>query len=126
MAPRGAVADALQATGVADLAKRRIGEMSGGQRQRVLLAKALVSKPQLLILDEPTTGVDPAARDSFAHLLTELSHERGVTVLLVSHDADMLHHVATRLLVIDRGLVSDAPPDRVSSTLESLHHHERR
>ena len=119
-----AVADALRATGVVDLARRRIGEMSGGQRQRVLLAKALVASPDLLILDEPTTGVDPAARDSFAHLLTELNHERGMTILLVSHDADMLHHVATRLLVIDRGLASDAPPDRVASTLAKLHHHE--
>jgi zinc transport system ATP-binding protein len=119
-----AVEKALRATGVDSLAKRRIGEMSGGQRQRVLLAKALVANPDLLILDEPTTGVDPAARDSFAHLLTELNHERDVTILLVSHDADMLHHVATRLIVIDRGLVSDGPPDRVASTLERLHPHE--
>jgi len=119
----GVVADAMRATGVADLARRRIGEMSGGQRQRVLLAKALVAEPDILVLDEPTTGVDPAARDAFAHLLTELNHERGMTILLVSHDADMLHHVATRLLVIDRGLASDGPPDRVASTLESLHHH---
>lgn len=122
-APKDAVARALKATGVEALARRRIGEISGGQRQRVLLARALVAQPDLLILDEPTTGVDPAARDAFAHLLTDLNHERGMTIMLVSHDADILHHAATRVLVIDRTLVSDGPADRVASTLEHLHHH---
>lgn len=116
-----AVEEALKATGVADLARRRIGEMSGGQRQRVLLAKALVARPDLLILDEPTTGVDAAARDAFAHLLTDLNEERGMTILLVSHDADILNHAASRILVVDRTLVSDGPPDPLGSTLEHLH-----
>jgi zinc transport system ATP-binding protein len=124
--PRARAADvqaALRATGVEDLARRRIGEMSGGQRQRVLLAKALVSGPEILVLDEPTTGVDAAARDSFAHLLTGLGAERGMTILLVSHDADILHHAATRLLVVDRTLVREGAPDRVASTLHGLHGH---
>jgi zinc transport system ATP-binding protein len=117
----GKVEDAMRATGVAELAGRRIGEMSGGQRQRVLLAKALVGDPQLLILDEPTTGIDAASRDAFAHLLSDLSHDRGITVLLVSHDADILHHACTRLLVIDRKLVSDTAPNPVASALAKLH-----
>lgn len=115
------VGEAMRATGVESLASRRIGEMSGGQRQRVLLAKALVANPDILILDEPTTGVDPAARDSFAHLLVDLNHARGVTIILVSHDADMLHHVAGRIVVVDRGIAADGPPDRVASTLHHLH-----
>ncbi len=118
---RDAIEAAMRATNVTGLAGRRIGEMSGGQRQRVLLAKALASQPELLILDEPTTGVDAAARDAFAHLLSDLSRERGITILLVSHDADILHHACTRLLVIDRRLVSDGNPDRVASSLAGLH-----
>jgi zinc transport system ATP-binding protein len=119
--PAGAVEAALQATDVLDLARRRIGEMSGGQRQRVLLAKALMSDPEILVLDEPTTGVDAEARDAFAHLLANLGAERGMTILLVSHDADILHHAATRLLVIDRTLVREGEPDRVASALQGLH-----
>jgi zinc transport system ATP-binding protein len=95
--------------------------MSGGQRQRVLLAKALMSDPEILVLDEPTTGVDAEARDAFAHLLANLGAERGMTILLVSHDADILHHAATRLLVIDRTLVREGEPDRVASALQGLH-----
>jgi zinc transport system ATP-binding protein len=117
----GGVAAALKSTGVAHLAQRRIGEMSGGQRQRVLLAKALVADPELLILDEPTTGVDAGARDAFAHLLSDLSLQHGMTIMLVSHDDDILHHAANRILVIDRTLVKDTSPDRVASTLEGLH-----
>lgn len=116
-----AVAEAMRATGVEDLARRRIGEMSGGQRQRVLLAKALVASPDLLVLDEPTTGVDADARDAFAHLLTDLNDSRAMTIVLVSHDADILNHAASRILVVDRTLVSDAPPVPGASTLEHLH-----
>ena len=124
-APRGAddVVAAMRATGVESLARRRIGEMSGGQRQRVLLAKALVAGPDLLVLDEPTTGVDAAARDAFAHLLTDLNESRGMTILLVSHDADVLNHAASRILVVDRTIASDGPPDPSGSTLEHLHGH---
>lgn len=118
-----AVEEAMRAVGVEGLARRRIGQLSGGERQRVLLAKALVTRPDLLILDEPTTGVDPKARDNFAHLLIDLNRQRGMTIVLVSHDTDILHHAAQRLLVIDRGLRGDGPPDPVASTLHSLHHH---
>jgi zinc transport system ATP-binding protein len=112
---------AMRSVGVEDLAKRRIGALSGGQRQRVLLAKALASDPKLLLLDEPTTGVDPQSRDEFAHLLIDLNREKGMTIVLVSHDTDILHHAAKRVLTIDRGLRGDAPPDPHASTLHHLH-----
>lgn len=117
-----AALSALRSVGVKALAKRRIGTLSGGQRQRVLLAKALVGEPDVLILDEPTTGIDPQSRDEFAHLLLDLNRDRAITVILVSHDADILHHAAQRVLTIDRTLRDDAPPDPRASSLENLHH----
>lgn len=116
---------AMRSVGVEDLARRRIGALSGGQRQRVLLAKALANEPDLLLLDEPTTGIDPQSRDEFAHLLIDLNQHRGMTVILVSHDTDILHHAARRVLTIDRGLRGDAPPDPRASTLHHLHDHRR-
>jgi zinc transport system ATP-binding protein len=116
---------AMRSVGVEDLARRRIGTLSGGQRQRVLLAKALANAPDLLLLDEPTTGIDPQSRDEFAHLLIDLNQQRGMTVILVSHDTDILHHATKRVLTIDRGLRGDAPPDPHASTLHHLHDHWR-
>lgn len=118
--------EAMEAVGVADLARRRIGTLSGGQRQRVLLAKALVAQPELLLLDEPTTGVDPAARDEFAHLLMDLNRERRMTTVLVSHDDEILAHATGRVLLIDHGLRGDGPLPSERDSLRSLHGHPRR
>jgi zinc transport system ATP-binding protein len=101
---------ALAEVGVEALADRRLGELSGGQRQRVFLAKALAGDPELLFLDEPTTGVDPSARQAFLELLDHLNHEAGVTVVLVSHDTHSLQLSAHRLLALNRRLVYDGPP----------------
>ncbi len=102
---------AMQDVGVASLADRRIGELSGGQRQRVFLAKALAGEPDLLILDEPTTGVDPHAREEFYRLLDRLNHERGITLVLVSHDTQAIALSAHRLVAVNRTIVFDGPPD---------------
>lgn len=101
---------ALRRVGMDAHADRRIGELSGGQRQRVFLAKALAGQPELLVLDEPTTGVDPAARQSFLDLLDHLNHEDGVTVVLVSHDTPSLLLSAHRILALNRRLIYDGPP----------------
>ncbi|MFK7961109.1 MAG: ATP-binding cassette domain-containing protein [Phycisphaerales bacterium] len=76
---------ALERVGLAAMARRAIGALSGGQRQRVLLARALVSDPQLLLLDEPTTGLDAAAADALIELLADLPPE--LTVVAATHDA---------------------------------------
>jgi zinc transport system ATP-binding protein len=101
--------EALREVGLEDLQDRPIGRMSGGQRQRVLLARALASQPDILVLDEPTTGFDAAARDDFVKLLLHLNEEHNITLLLVSHDQDILAHAAGRLIVVDRGIVHDGP-----------------
>lgn len=101
---------AMEEVGVADLEDRLIGELSGGQRQRVFLAKALAAEPELLILDEPTTGVDPKARESFYKLLDHLNHDHHMTLVLVSHDTQAIAMVSHRLVAVNRAIVYDGPP----------------
>jgi zinc transport system ATP-binding protein len=120
-ADRAAALRALDEVGMADLKDRLVGTLSGGQRQRVLLAKALAAEPDLLLLDEPTTGVDPRARDEFHHLLADLNQRRGLTVLLVSHDTDFLAHVAQRVIVLDRTIHFDGDPRQRPDVVAHLH-----
>jgi zinc transport system ATP-binding protein len=111
---------AMGEVGVADLAARLIGDLSGGQRQRVLLAKALAGDPDLLILDEPTTGVDPESRASFYELLDHLNHDHGLTVVLVSHDTGAIASSAHRIVAVNRRIVFDGPADRFTAEEHTL------
>jgi zinc transport system ATP-binding protein len=88
----------------------RIGALSTGQQQRVLIARALVSNPELLILDEPTGGVDPEAQTSFYALLQHLNRERDVTLILVSHDIGVVAKEVTKLACLNRRLVFHGRP----------------
>lgn len=83
-------AAALEALDIAGLAGRKIGQLSGGQQQRAFLARALVGSPELLILDEPTVGVDVETQESFFQLLSHLHQHHHLTFLLVTHDREML------------------------------------
>lgn len=82
--------DALMAMGVEDLASKRIGELSGGQQQRVFLARALINNPSLLILDEPTVGIDYETQESFFHMIKHMHQHHNMTFLMVSHDMEMI------------------------------------
>jgi len=82
-----------------------IGELSGGLRQRVLLARALVNDPLLLVLDEPTTALDPETRESFYKLIFEMNREKKATVLLVTHDTATIGKYASHLLYLDKQVV---------------------
>jgi zinc transport system ATP-binding protein len=82
--------EALLALGIEDLADRRIGQLSGGQQQRTFLARALVNNPDLLILDEPTVGVDRETQASFFHLIRHMHQRHNITFIMVSHDIDMM------------------------------------
>ena len=88
----------------------RIGALSTGQQQRVLIARALVSNPELLILDEPTGGVDPEAQTSFYTLLQHLNREREVTLILVSHDIGVVAKEVTKLACLNRRLIFHGRP----------------
>lgn len=91
--------------GIGHIRGRMIGELSGGLRQRVLLARALVNEPELLVLDEPTTALDPETRESFYRLIYEMNRERGTTVLLVTHDTATIGKYATHLLYLDKTVI---------------------
>jgi zinc transport system ATP-binding protein len=83
---------------------KRIGELSEGQQQRVIIAKALVKQPELLILDEPTTGIDSAAQQRFYDLLTKLNKDKGITIVWSSHDMNAVEKLASKVACIDRKL----------------------
>lgn len=100
-----AAEQAMEILGVTNLGNRPIGRLSGGQQQRILLARALVHHPQLLILDEPTVALDPQSRESFYATVKKLNKEKGVTVLLVSHDVGSVGHYASKLLYLDREII---------------------
>jgi zinc transport system ATP-binding protein len=100
-----AVKSALERLGVAGLTDRRIGELSGGQRQRVLLARALVNRPDLLILDEPTLALDPDSRESFYALLAEMHRQGDSTIVLITHDSATAGKHASHLLYLDRSVL---------------------
>ena len=117
-ADEAAVDEALERLGAADLASRRIGELSGGQRQRAMLARALVNRADLLLLDEPTAALDPESRDAFCKLLAELHRQDGVTIVMVTHDSATAGRYADRLLYVDRTVVFSGTFDGFCSSPE--------
>jgi zinc transport system ATP-binding protein len=106
-----AVEKALQLMNIITIRRRLIGDLSGGQQQRVLLARAMVNEPELLILDEPTTALDPETRENFYSLLEHLNREQGVTVILVTHDTWSIGKYATRFLYLDKRIIFDGSFD---------------
>jgi zinc transport system ATP-binding protein len=100
-----AVDRALERLGIADIGRKRIGELSGGQQQRVLIARAIVSDPELIILDEPTAALDPETREHFFTTLQDLNRNSRVTIILVTHDIGTIGQHANKLLYIDRKII---------------------
>lgn len=101
-ADRERVQEALQEVGMWEHRHRRLSTLSGGQRQRVHLANALCQDAEILLLDEPTTGIDPRNRDEIYQLLAHLAHEHRITIVLVSHDTETVARIADRIIVVDR------------------------
>jgi zinc transport system ATP-binding protein len=102
-----AVEQTLLLMGITGIKKRLIGDLSGGQQQRVLLARAMVGGPELLILDEPTTALDPETRDNFYTLLERLNREHATTIILVTHDTWSIGKYASRFLYLDKKIIFD-------------------
>lgn len=110
VADREAVRQAIDRVGLEPQADRRLTTLSGGQQQRAFIAKALAAEPELLVLDEPTTGVDVEAQDAIAALLQRLRDELGMTILYVSHEFGAVERFVERLVLVRGGIVFDGPP----------------
>lgn len=121
--PRDQVDDALAVVDLEDLASARIGELSGGQQQRVFIAKALVRRPDLLILDEPVAGVDVEQQERFSATLGRLRDDRGVAILLVSHDLAAVEDRLDRVIVLRRSIRFDGPPEELAGAGVNLGTH---
>ena len=109
-----AVRDALEVVGMWRYRHRLISELSLGQKQLVLIARALVHRPDLMVLDEPAAGLDVTHQERFYNLLQEMRRERNVTVLLVSHDVGVVLHEATTIACINQALVFHGKPDELT------------
>ncbi|HPP06674.1 MAG TPA: ATP-binding cassette domain-containing protein, partial [Syntrophorhabdaceae bacterium] len=95
----------LDLFGIMDLKEKFIGELSGGQLQRVLAAKALVNEPELIILDEPTTALDPETRERFFHILEGLNRTKETTIVMITHDTGTIGRYASSMLYLDRKVI---------------------
>jgi zinc transport system ATP-binding protein len=109
-ADRDAVRRSIARVGLDDRADRRLATLSGGQQQRAFIAKALAAEPDLLVLDEPTAGVDAEAQEAVASLLAELRRDLAVTILYVSHEFGAVESFVERIVLVRREIVFDGPP----------------
>lgn len=114
---RAAASRAMAVVGAESLAETPIGRLSGGQVQRVMIARALASRPRLLLLDEPTVGIDPAGQQQFARLLSRLHDQLRLTVIVVSHDIRTVALGCDRIACLARTLHSHVSPQGLTPQL---------
>jgi ABC-type Mn2+/Zn2+ transport system ATPase subunit len=121
---RRAVEDALRAVNMYDLRNRHIAQLSGGQQQRVFVARAIAQKPKLLLLDEPTTGVDAETEEALRRVVRSLVDD-GLPVLMTTHDLERVGEWFDRLLVLDRRVLAIGTPAEVvaSGAYASIREH---
>lgn len=94
--------ESLRIVGMESFSKQNIGELSGGQQQRVFIARALAGKPDLLLMDEPTVGIDQQNVASFYTMLNNLNREHGIAIVLVTHEIDLVTELATHVACLNR------------------------
>ena len=111
-AEKSSVSPVLERLGIGNLAERHIRELSGGQQQRMFLARALLRQPQLLLLDEPTSGVDISTRHDILHLLADL-HEEGMAIVLTTHDLNGIATHLPHLVCVNHRIVGEGTPSDV-------------
>lgn len=115
---RGLLEEGLASFDLQALRKRKIGELSGGQQQRVFLARAMVKQPDILLLDEPGTGIDALAKQLLYNRLKHLNQDKHITIVMVSHDLELAAEVAQSALCINHGVCFRG------DVKEALEHHK--
>ncbi len=119
---RAIVEDAVARVGLADRIAAPLSTLSGGQQQRAYIAKALAGEPDLLVLDEPTAGVDVDAQEALASLLEDLHRDMAVTILFVSHEFGAVERFVERLVLVRGGIVFDGTPSALPATWHDPSH----
>jgi len=114
-----AIDEAIEMVGLTNVANRDVNQLSGGQRQRAVIARALASKADFLVLDEPLVGLDRASRNTLLKLLDGFCHQQNKTILMVSHDITAMRQTAHRLIYLEDTIRFDGPPPLFPS-LEEL------
>jgi ABC-type Mn2+/Zn2+ transport system ATPase subunit len=112
---RNFVSECLQAVTAQEFASKRFSQLSGGQKQRILVARALVTKPDVLILDEPTAGVDVAATHSLLEFISQIHQERKLTIILVTHDLGIVRKRAQHVIWLHNGKIISGNPTQLLS-----------
>jgi zinc transport system ATP-binding protein len=110
---REAARHALEQVGMSEFSERQIGRLSGGQLQRILVARALAAEPELLLLDEPTTGIDATTTESLYDLINKLNKDLGLTIILVSHDLNVVSKYVDTVACMNRRMATHGRPCEV-------------
>jgi phospholipid/cholesterol/gamma-HCH transport system ATP-binding protein len=118
---RAIVEEKLQFVDLADAKDLVPSELSGGMKKRIAVARSLVMNPDLILFDEPTTGLDPIVAQQVSDLIVNLNRNAAVTILIVTHDLHNAFHVATRIAVLDQGrIVEQGPPEAIRNSHNSV------
>jgi ABC-type Mn2+/Zn2+ transport system ATPase subunit len=107
--PQGDIDEVLKEIGIENIKDKSISRLSGGQLQRVLFARAILTDPKILLLDEPVSETDIVGQKEFYEIIKHLNQERRVTILITSHEITIVHTFAQRVLCLNRSLVCDGP-----------------
>ncbi len=118
---REAALRALESVGMRDKASREIGALSGGEQQRVFVARSLVSEPKLLLLDEPTAGVDAAQQAEFYELLCRLNRKRGIAIILVTHDVTAVSKYVNKIACLNQKLFYHGSKELTTEDIEKAY-----
>ena len=120
---REKVIEALRLTGMETERKKLIGNLSGGQQQRVWLSRVLVNEPELMLLDEPTTGVDIKSVESLLHLLHHLNLEKKLTILMITHDLARVSDTVSRVFCLENGSLVELSKSQIHEEFSHRHKH---